>query len=323
MFFLIYDTPILKEKNMRTITIFGGSGFVGRYLVQKFADKGDLIRIAVRNPLTANFLKPLGEVGQITPIQASILSSEDVVKAIKGSDVVINLVGILYEKGFQTFELIHVEGARRVAKKASALGIPTLLHMSALGANKASSSHYASSKARGEEAVLAHFPQATIFRPSIIFGAEDNFLNRFAQMALISPFIPLVGVGKTLFQPIYVGDVAECFLKASFKMKARSKCYELGGPSVYTFKALMEYLLVTIHRKRLLVPLPFFLARSIGAITQFFPTPPLTPDQVNLLESDNVVGSNSFGAESLGIRTKALEALAPLYLAPYLAKEKF
>ncbi|OJW50613.1 MAG: complex I NDUFA9 subunit family protein [Alphaproteobacteria bacterium 41-28] len=304
---------------MRTVTIFGGSGFVGRYMVQKFADKGDLIRVAVRNPIAANFLKPLGEVGQITPVQASILSSDDIARAIHGADVVINLVGILYEKGSQTFESVHVEGARRVAEKASEMGVSTLLHMSALGANKASPSRYASSKAHGEEAVLKHFPQATIFRPSVIFGAEDQFLNRFAQMALISPFLPLIGGGKTLFQPIYVGDVGDCFLKASFKTKARGCTYEVGGPSIYSFKALMKYLLKTIHRKRLLIPLPFWLAKGMATFTQFLPNPPLTPDQVELLKSDNVVSSDSLKTEDLGIRPKALEALVPLYLARYSA----
>jgi uncharacterized protein YbjT (DUF2867 family) len=306
--------------NMRTVTIFGGSGFVGRYVVQKFADKGDLIRVAVRNPIAANFLKPLGEVGQITPVEASILSSDDIARAILGADVVINLVGILYEKGSQAFESIHVEGAHRVAAKVAELEVPTLLHMSALGANKTSHSRYASSKARGEEAVLKHFPQATIFRPSVIFGAEDAFLNRFAQMALISPFLPLVGGGKTLFQPIYVGDVAECFLKASFKAETRGKTYEIGGPSTYTFKTLMEYLLKTIHRKRLLVPLPFWFAKGIGTFAQFLPNPPLTPDQVELLKSDNIVSPDALKAEDLGIRPKSLEALAPLYLARYGAK---
>ncbi|HUX79832.1 MAG TPA: complex I NDUFA9 subunit family protein [Alphaproteobacteria bacterium] len=302
---------------MRTVTIFGGSGFVGRYLVQKFADKGDLIRVAVRNPIAANFLKPLGEVGQIALVQASILSSDDIARAVLGADVVINLVGILVEKGSQTFESIHVEGARRVAEKAFEMGVPTLLHMSALGANKDSPSCYASSKARGEEAVLKHFPQATIFRPSVIFGAEDQFLNRFAQMALISPFLPLVGGGETLFQPVYVGDVADCFLKASIKREARGRTYEIGGPEIYSFKALMEYLLNTIHRKRILMPLPFWLAQGIGIFTQFLPNSPLTPDQVKLLKSNSVVSPDSLGAKDLGIRAKALEALAPLYLARY------
>lgn len=308
---------------MRTITIFGGSGFVGRYVVQKFADKGDLIRVAVRNPIAANFLKPLGGVGQITPFQASILSSDDIARAIQGADIVINLVGLLYEKGPQTFEAIHVEGARRVAEKAFDLGVPILLHMSALGANKASPSHYASSKARGEEAVLKHFPHATIFRPSVIFGVEDSFLNRFAQIALMSPFLPLVGGGNTRFQPIYVGDVAECFLKAPFKTETMEKTYELGGPSIYAFKELMEYLLKTIHRRRFLLPLPFGLAKGMATLAQFLPTPPLTPDQVELLKADSVVSPDAFRLKDLGIRPKALEALAPLYLARYCLKGNF
>lgn len=302
---------------MRTITIFGGSGFVGRYLVQKFADKGDLIRVAVRNPIAAQFLKPLGDVGQITPVQASILSSKDIIKAIQGADVVVNLVGILFEKGQQTFEAIHVEGARLVAEKAKELEIPTFLHMSALGAHKESRSRYASTKARGEEAVRAHFPEVTLFRPSVIFGPEDAFLNRFAKMARLSPFLPLIGGGKTRFQPMYVGDVAEGFIKAAFDREMCGKTYELGGPSVYTFKELMNYLLKVIKRRRLLLPVPFCLAKGISAVAQLLPTPPLTPDQVELLKTDNVVSTQALTAENLGIRLKALEAFAPLYLSRY------
>lgn len=302
---------------MGTVTIFGGSGFVGRYIVQKFAKKGDLIRVAVRNPVAAQFLKPLGEVGQITPVQVSLSSSESLSSVMQGSDMVINLVGILYEKGSQTFEALHVEGARNIAETASKLGIPTLLHMSALGANKDSSARYASTKARGEEMVLKYFPKATIFRPSVIFGKEDAFLNRFAQMAQISPFLPLIGGGTTRFQPVYVGDVAECFLNASLLKEAQGSTYELGGPSIYTFKELMIYLLQTIHRKRLLLPLPFSLAKAIGAVAQFLPTPPLTPDQVELLKTDNVVSPQALTAEDLGVQAKALEAIAPLYLAHY------
>lgn len=302
---------------MRTVTIFGGSGFVGRYIVQKFAEEGALIRVAVRNPVAANFLKPLGNVGQIMPVQASILSLRDIERAIQGADVVINLVGILYEKGTQTFEALHIEGARYVAQTASRLRISTLLHMSALGANIDSSSRYASTKAQGEEMILKYFPRATIFRPSVIFGAEDSFLNRFSQMALVSPFLPLIGGGKTRFQPIYVGDVAESFLQASLKPDAQEKIYELGGPSIYTFKELMEYLLKTINRKRLLLPLPFKLTKGMATIVQFLPTPLLTPDQVELLKTDTVVSPQALTIENLGIQAHALEILAPLYLARY------
>jgi uncharacterized protein YbjT (DUF2867 family) len=302
---------------MRTVTIFGGSGFVGRYLVQKLAQNGDLIRVAVRNPVAARFLQPLGEVGQITPLQVSVLSSDEISRAIEGSDVVINLVGILYEKGRQTFEALHVEGASSIAKKARELGVSTLLHMSALGAHLDSRSRYASTKARGEETVLHHFPEAVLFRPSVIFGLEDSFLNRFAQMALTSPFLPLIGGGKTRFQPVYVGDVAECFFKASFKKEVHGITYELGGPSIYTFKELMAYVLKTIHRKRILLPIPFGVAKSIGFFAQFLPTPPLTPDQVELLKTDTIVSSQAYTAENLGVHPKALEALAPLYLERY------
>jgi uncharacterized protein YbjT (DUF2867 family) len=302
---------------MKTITIFGGSGFVGRYLVQKFAEEGHLIRVAVRNPIAGNFLKPLGEVGQITLVQASILSPEDIFKSIQGADIVVNLVGILYEKKNQTFESIHVEGARCIAEIASKMGISRLLHMSALGANKDSPSRYASTKARGEEAVLSHFPQATLFRPSVIFGPEDAFLNRFAEMARYSPFLPLIGGGKARFQPVYVGDVAESFVNASFNRKAPGETFELGGPQIYSFKDLMIYLLKTIHRKRILLPLPFPLAKMMGFFAEFLPTPPLTRDQVRLLKSDTVVSPHALTIEDLKVSPKALEVIAPLYLHRY------
>lgn len=302
---------------MRTVTIFGGSGFVGRYIVQKLAERGDRIRVAVRNPVAARFLKPLGEVGQITPVSVDLSSMEILEKKIQGSDVVINLVGILFEKGAQTFEKTHVEGAKNIAQVASKLGVPTLLHMSALGANKTSRSHYASTKARGEEEVRKHFPEATIFRPSVIFGAEDGFLNRFARIALISPFLPLVGGGTTRFQPIYVGDVADCFVNGISLPEARGQTYELGGPSVYTFKDLMIYLLGTIHRKRLLLPLPFLMAKAMASVAQFLPTPPLTPDQVELLKADTIVSPQALTAEALGVSPKDLKAIVPLYLARY------
>lgn len=302
---------------MRIVTIFGGSGFVGRHIVQKFAENGDQVRVAVRHPNNAKFLKPLGAVGQITPVQASITDPKSLAHVMKGSDVVINLVGILYEKKSQTFERIHVEAAKNIAKTAAKLGIPTLLHMSALGADKDSHSRYASSKARGEQAVLKHFPSASIFRPSVIFGPEDAFLNRFAQMALLSPFLPLIGGGKTRFQPVYVGDVAECFFNASSLKDAKGKTYELGGPTIYTFKKLMVYLLQTIHRKRLLVPLPYWFAKIMGSVAQFLPTPPLTPDQVELLKADSVVSAQALQAHALGVEPKAMEAIAGEYLGRY------
>ncbi len=305
---------------MRTVTIFGGSGFIGRYIVQKYANRGDLIRVAVRNPMAANFLKPLGEVGQITPVQASILSKDQVARAIQGSDIVINLVGILFEKRSQTFQSVHVEGAQLVAEMAAKEGVSRLLHMSALGTDLNSKSRYAQTKAKGEEAVLKHFPNSTIMRPSVVFGPDDAFLNRFAEMAMFSPFLPLMGGGRTRFQPIYVGDVAEAYLKASLKKETQGKVYELGGPEVYTFKELMQYLLETIHRNRLLVSVPFCVAKLMGAFTQFLPNPPLTRDQVELLKSDSIVSSKALKAEDLRVRKHALEVIAPLYLARYGSK---
>jgi uncharacterized protein YbjT (DUF2867 family) len=302
---------------MKTVTIFGGSGFVGTQIVQKFADSGAQVRVAVRNPLAAQYLKPLGEVGQINIVQVSLSSDADIIEVMKGSDVVINLVGILYETGSQTFEAVHVEGAKRIAKAASKLGVPKLIHMSSLGVIKKSRSLYSSSKARGEEAVLKAFPNATIIRPSIIFGPKDAFFNRFAQMAVTSPFLPLIGGGKTKMQPIYVGDVADSFIRACVKPEAQGKVYELGGPSVYTFRDLMEFLLKTINRKRLLITIPFSVAKGLARIAQYFPGVPLTPDQVELIKTDNVVSPTSLHAEDLGVYPKALEAIVPAYLERY------
>jgi NADH dehydrogenase len=302
---------------MLTVTLFGGSGFIGRALVQKFAERGDRIRVAVRNPLSAQFLKPLGEIGQIIPIQASVTSIADIQHAIEGSDIVINLVGLLYESGSQTFEAIHVEGAKSIAKVASKLGIPTLLHMSALGVTKGSKSRYASTKARGEEAVLKHFPRAIVFRPSIVFGPQDAFFNRFASMARYSPALPLIGGGHTKMQPIYVEDVADCFMNSIHFEQFGGKIFELGGPTVYSFKYLMEYLLEVIHRRRLLIPVPFMMAKGMASIAQFFPGVPLTPDQVELLKTDNILTTQSLKAEDLHVRPKAMETIVPLYLERY------
>lgn len=304
---------------MKTVTIFGGSGFVGTQLVQKFADSGAQVRVAVRNPLAAQYLKPLGEVGQINLIQVSITSGKEILEVMQGSDVVINLVGILYEQGSQTFEAIHVEGAKRIAKTAAKLGIPTLIHMSSLGVSKKSRSLYSSSKARGEESVLKAFPKATILRPSVIFGPSDSFFNRFAQMAVLSPFLPLIGGGKTTMQPIYVGDVADCFVRASFDPKTQGGTFELGGPTVYTFRQLMEFLLKTINRKRLFLPIPFAIAKGLARIIQYFPGAPLTPDQVELLKTNNVASPTSLHAEDLRVYPKAVEAIVPAYLERYRA----
>jgi len=269
------------------VTIFGGSGFIGRHVVRALAERGYRIRVAVRRPDLAGHLQPLGRVGQIHAVQANLRHADSVEAAARDSDVVINLVGILFERGPQRFDVIQAEGAAAVARAAAAIGAK-LIHGSAIGASASSPSLYAQTKAAGEAAVLAAVPSATILRPSIVFGPEDDFFNRFAAMARLSPVLPLVGGGRTRFQPVFVGDVAQAHLAAVEGRTKPGMIYELGGPEVKTFKELMQIMLATIERRRLLVPIPFWLAKLQATVLQFLPKPPLTPDQVELLKCDNV-----------------------------------
>lgn len=298
----------------KTVAVLGGSGFVGRYVVQELAKEGFNIRVIVRYPHEALFLKTQGEVGQITLIPGSILDEKSLVRAFEGADAVINLVGILFEKGFQRFKKIHHEGPEKIAKIAVEKGVQSLIHLSALGANLESASQYAQTKARGEIALQKTFPQAIIFRPSVIFGAEDQFLNRFAKMAQSSPFLPLIGGGKTRLQPVYVQDVAKAVVKSLTLPEAKGKIFELGGPKVYTFKEIIQLILKTIHRRRLLISIPVIFARWLGFILQFHPTPPLTKDQVALLKNDNVVGEKSLKFKDLDLFPSALEDHLPFLL---------
>ena len=299
------------------VTVFGGSGFLGRHVVRALARQGYRIRNAVRRPDLAGHLQPLGRVGQIHSVQANLRYPGSVQAAVRDADVVINLVAILFERGKQRFEAVQAEGAHQVALATAARGA-RFIHVSALGADSEAPSLYARTKAAGEAAVLSAVPAATVFRPSILFGPEDDFFNRFASMARISPFLPLVGGGETKFQPVFVGDVAQAILAAVEGKAKGGTIYELGGPEVKTFKALMEYVLAVTERRRLLVPLPFALARLQARLLQFLPKPPLTPDQVELLRSDNVVSEaamregRTLGA--LGIEGVAIEAIVPSYL---------
>ena len=302
----------------RSITIFGGSGFIGRYIVQQLARRGWRIRVAVRRPDGALFLKPLGQVGQITPVMANIRDDASVAAALVGADAAINLVGILHKQGRQTFGAVHVEGAQRVARAARAAGVARFVQMSALGADSNSASDYARSKAAGEAAVREAFPTATIIRPSIVFGPEDGFFNRFAGIARLAPVLPLIGGGKTRFQPVYVGDIADAVDRILEAPETAGQTYELGGPTVYSFRELMEILLQEIGRKRLLVPMPFFAASIQGGLFEMLPVPPpLTRDQVRLLRQDNVVDPTAHGFAALGIEPEGLAAILPTYLTRY------
>jgi NADH dehydrogenase len=299
------------------VTVYGGSGFLGRHVVRALAKRNYRIRVAVRRPDLAFHLQPLGRVGQIHAVQANLRDAPSVEAAARDASVLINLVGILFEGGRQRFDTIHSFGAEQVALAANAHGA-RVVHVSAIGADEHASAHYARSKAAAEKLVLAAQPAAVIMRPSIIFGPEDAFFNRFAAMARMSPVLPLIGGGNTRFQPVFVGDVASAIADAvDGKLKAGTT-YELGGPEVRTFKQLLEYVLATVERKRLLVPVPFFLAKLQAMALQFLPVPLLTPDQVELLRVDNVV-SEAAKAEGrtlqgLGIAPEPIAAIVPSYL---------
>ena len=308
------------------VTVFGGSGFLGRHVVRALARRGYRIRVAVRNPNTAHHLQPLGNVGQIQAVQANVRVRWSVDRAVQGADYVINLVGILFEGGRQTFDAVQDFGARAVAEAARAAGA-SLVHVSAIGADANSKVAYARTKARGEKAVLETVPNAVIIRPSIIFGPEDGFFNRFAKIAKMSPVLPLIGGGETKFQPVYVGDVAEVIARAVDGELQGGKIYELGGPETVTFKECMEKLLEVTNRKRALISLPWSLAKLQGRILGLLPNPLLTADQVELLRHDNVVSAEAerenrtFAA--LGIRPQAMDAILPGYLWQYRPMGQF
>jgi len=299
------------------VTVYGGSGFLGRHVVRALAKRHYRIRVAVRRPDLAFHLQPLGRVGQIHAVQANLRHAPSVEAAARDASVLINLVGILFERGRQRFDTVHGYGAEQVALAANAHGA-RLVHVSAIGADENSPAQYARTKAAAERLVFAAQPQAVVMRPSLLFGPEDDFFNRFAALACVSPALPLIGDGKTRFQPVFVGDVASAIADAVDGKVKGGTVYELGGPEVRTFKELMQYVLATIERKRLLIPIPFFMARLHAAFLQYLPKPLLTPDQVALLRADNVV-SEAAKAEGrtlpgLGIEPEPIEAIVPAYL---------
>ena len=299
------------------VTVYGGSGFLGRHVIRALAKRHYRIRVAVRRPELAGFLQPLGRVGQIHAVQTNLRNAASVEAAARDAQVLINLVGILFERGRQRFDTVHAYGAEQVALAANAHGA-RIVHVSAIGADENSASAYARSKAKAEQLVLAAQPSATIMRPSIMFGPEDDFFNRFAALARMSPALPLIGGGLTRFQPVFVGDVAAAIADAADGNVRTGTIYELGGPEARTFKELMQFVLTTIERKRLLIPIPFFVARMQAMFLQYLPKPLLTPDQVELLRTDNIV-SESAKAErrtlqGLGIDPEPIEAIVSSYL---------
>jgi NADH dehydrogenase len=300
------------------VTVFGGSGFIGRNVVRALAKRDYRIRVAVRRPELAGHLQPLGKVGQIHAVQANLRYPASIEAAMRDSHAAINLVGILAESGTQTFDAVQSRGAGAVAKAAAAVGA-RMVQVSAIGADDNSPSRYARAKAAGEKAVLSAVPAATILRPSVVFGPEDQFTNRFASLAWVSPVLPLIGGGLTKLQPVYVGDVATAVADAVDGKTKPGATYELGGPEVLTMREIIEIILAIIERRRMLVSLPFGLAKLQALLLQFAPGPlKLTPDQVALLRSDNVVSDRAKAAgltlEGLGIAPDSLEAIAPQYL---------
>jgi uncharacterized protein YbjT (DUF2867 family) len=299
---------------IRRVTVFGASGFIGRYVVRHLGQRGVVVAAAVRNPERAGVLRPMGDVGQIAPMRADLTSEAETRAALAGVDAVVNLVGILHEGGGQRFDALHGEGAARLGRLAAELGIRRVVHVSALGADPASPSHYARSKAEGERLLREACPDAVIHRPSVVFGPEDDFFNRFAALARWMPVLPLIGGGHTRFQPVYVGDVAEAVVRSLFDPGSPGRTYELGGPRVYSFRALMELLLAELGRRRHLMSLPWGLASFEARFLELLPNPPLTRDQVELLKRDSVVAEGAPGLAELGIEPNAVEAILPTYM---------
>ncbi|MDW8444746.1 MAG: complex I NDUFA9 subunit family protein [Acetobacteraceae bacterium] len=255
----------MVAEERRVATVFGGSGFIGRYIVKRLAQRGFIVRVGVRDPDRANFLKPMGALGQIVPMAASVREEAAVSALVAGAQVVINCVGILYETGSQTFQALHAEAPGRIGRAAAAAGAKHVVHVSAIGADAASPSVYARTKAEGEAALRAVFPEAVVLRPSIVFGPEDNFFNQFAALAQVLPALPLFGGGTTRFQPVYVGDVADAAMAALDRAEAAGKTYELGGPRVYSFREILEFILRTTGRRRFLLPVPYCGGGAAGA----------------------------------------------------------
>ena len=297
-------------------TVFGGSGFIGRYVVQRLAQRGFIVRVAVRDPVAAGFLKPMGAVGQIVPLAAPITDDAGVHRALEGASLAVNLVGILAERRAGDFDRVHHQGAGRVARLAAKAGVRRLVHVSAIGADPASPSAYGRSKAAGELAVRQEFPGATILRPSLVFGPEDAFFNRFAALARLSPVMPVIA-GATRFQPVYVGDVADAVLAALERPDAAGAIFELGGPQVVTFRGLLAAILKMTGRPKPLVDIPLGLARLQARFAEMVPGKPFTRDQLLMLQRDAVVAAGMPGLTALGILPTPMDLVVPGYLARF------
>ena len=296
--------------------VFGGSGFIGRYVVKRLAVKGYVVRVCGRNPEAARPLMTAGRVGQVVPLYVSLANAATVERAVEDADVIVNLVGILTERHTGDFQRVQADGAGRIARAAASAGARHLVQVSAIGADPASPSLYARTKAEGEAQVRAAMPGATVLRPSIVFGAEDQFFNRFGWIAMVSPVMPVIH-GETRFQPVYVADVADAVVAALEREDARGMLYELGGPRIYTFRELLAYVLRETQRRRWLVTIPPGLAEFQARIGEKAPGKPLTRDQLLLLARDNVAAPGAPGLEALGITPTPLELVVPTYLDRY------
>jgi uncharacterized protein YbjT (DUF2867 family) len=298
----------------RRFVIIGASGFVGRYIVKHLAAEGGVIAAVSRRATAAGFLRPMGDVGQIALIDASITDRDRIAPLLHGAEAVINAAGILTERGTQRFTALHETGPAELAAIAAAAGVTRFVHISALGADPASPALYGRSKAAGEAAVRAAFPRATVIRPSLVFGPEDSFFNRFAAIARLSPVLPLIGGGRTRFAPVFVGDVAAAVAAVLDREDAPGQLYELGGPSVETLRSLFELILRETARRRLLLPIPFGLATALALFTEPMPRPLLTRDQVRMLRRDAVPAPDAPGLAALGIEPTSLDLILPTYL---------
>lgn len=308
--------------SLKLVTVFGASGFIGRHLIRRLAKTGAVIRVPTRDPVSSKLLRPMGDVGQIVPMRVDLRDAASVAAAVDGADSVVNLVGILAEWGGQRFVPLQAEAPGLMARAAAVSETARFVQVSAIGADTASAALYARTKAAGEEAARAAMPQTVVLRPSIVFGPEDQFFNRFAAMAQLAPVIPLVGA-ETHFQPVYVGDVADAIMAALTNSATAGKTYELGGPRVYTLRQLIELMLVTIGRERKIIDLPAEPALLLATLLERLPGTPLTRDQVKLLQHDNVVADGTLTLADLGIEPSSVEAVIPTYLDRFRTGGRF
>lgn len=312
--------PQPQNLNGKIVTLFGGTGFLGRYVAKRLAALGAQIIIPTRTPQKGYFLRPYGTVGQIVPMQCNLSREASVANVIENSDIVINLIGILFENKGNSFPRLHHKFPEMLARLVKKQKKARLIHVSAIGVDENSRCKYLKTKALGEQAVLDHMPNATILRPSLIFGPEDNFFNQFARLAGLMPFLPLIGGGKTLFQPVFVGDVADAITLAAappHHLDVTGKVFELGGPEIFTFRELMQKTLEYSGRNACLIPVPWFMATIKGALFELLPKPLLTRDQVAALRTDNIVGKNALTFSDLGLTPQTIEAIVPHYLSIY------